>query len=196
MSYQFVRKPLENGSYEPEGIYLDCPFDKEARLVQTWGTFPEFYRQYSYNGVALNGYLGLGFDVTWPTSIQAVDSGRVSEIGFEPTGFERYIKIDHWWGESLYARISSVQIESGQVVERKASLALAGQSKGQLPQRFHFGIRIRPFNRFDGWGGFSDPMPYLNPTVLGNTIVMPDTAAIDQYQPLPMAVEGQNSRRA
>jgi hypothetical protein len=24
-------------------------------------------------------------------------------------------------------------------------------------------VRIAPFNRYDGWGGFADPLPYMAP---------------------------------
>lgn len=201
MSYRFVNKPLEHGFYEPEGIYLDVPFQESAMFVQGWGADAELYAQYRYNGISLKGYIGAGFDVTPNTTIFSMDGGRVSEINIEPGGFERYIKIEHRWGESVYARVNDIQVESGQLIKRGMSIATSGrvrstaENRQQFSRRFHVGIRIRPFNRFDGWGGFSDPLPYLNPEGMNNYFVIPSKREKELYPPLPMVQENENMRR-
>ncbi|MEM7127463.1 MAG: peptidoglycan DD-metalloendopeptidase family protein [Chloroflexota bacterium] len=198
MSYQFIEKPISYGRHEPEGIYLELPIANQIDIVQTWGTHPDFYAQYHYNGISLKGYIGIGFDLSLDTPIVAVDQGRISEINLEPHGFERYIKIEHWWGESLYARLQGIQVESGQLVRRNSPIAFSRLHLGDLAQRFHFGIRIRPYNRYDGWGGFSDPLPFLNPELLGNIYsspsssdsISPDVLNRDRLvPPLPLAIE-------
>lgn len=195
MSFQFVNKPLEHGVYEPEGIYLDSPFDGSNVLVQTWGTDAAFYSQYQYNGITLKGYIGIGFEVMPNTAILAMDRGRVSEVSLESKGFERYVKIDHWWGESIYARVNTTFIESGQLIERGTQLASGGSGQRPFAQRIHIGIRVRPYNRYDGWGGFSDPLPFLNPIVLRSNITTFDILDRDKYPLLPLAKETNEMRR-
>lgn len=35
------------------------------------------------------------------------------------------------------------------------------QRARRFPTHLHFAIRAAPYNRFDGWGGFSDPLAFL-----------------------------------
>lgn len=147
--------------YEPEGIHLTLPFEGDVVLLQGWGDNPEFHAQTTYNGVPLKGHPGLDFLLPAGTSILAVDAGRVVEISNEPGGFGRYVKLEHRWGESLYALLGDLQVESGQRVERGRILGTTElAARGYLPH-LHLGIRLAPYNRLDGWGGFSDPLPYL-----------------------------------
>lgn len=165
---------MEDGVYEPEGIYLSAPIEGECVVVQFWAENAEHYGQFHYNGVLLKGHNGIDLRVIPGTYVLAVDPGRVTEIGEEPDGIGHYLKIEHRWGESFYAHIDTILLDSGQVVKRGTRIALVGDGEAvpyaplhEPRQRYlHFGIRIKPFNRFDGWGGFVDPLPYLNPAQL------------------------------
>ncbi len=195
MTFSFTERPLEAGCYEPEGIYLQMPFEKPALIVQQWGSSAIEYTDVRYNGVPLRGYPGLGFLLPHRTELYAVDSGRVTEISVEIDGFGRYIKIEHRWGESFYACLDSVQVDAGQKIERGAPIALSGWVALLNQARFHFGIRIIPYNRFDGWGGFSDPLPYLEPEFVMFADESNDSDRDYPYPPLPMAIELSNIRR-
>ncbi len=198
MSYRFVNQPLRSGLYEPEGIYLGLPFRGAGRLAQPWGAHPELYGRYQYHGGAVKGLLGIDFVVTPGARLVAVDQGRVIEISYEAGGFERYIKLEHRWGESFYAHAGEVTVESGQMVGRGDALGLAkhgqdAQEDGsERPVFIHFGIRVLPYNRFDGWGGFSDPLPFLNPAEIGN--LEEDTNA-QPFTPPAMVEENPSMRR-
>ena len=195
MSFRFVNQPLVSGLYEPEGIYLSFPFRGAGHLLQRWGDNAEFYRAFQYNGVQLAGHTGLDFAVEPQAELVAVDQGRVVEISHEPGGFERYIKIEHRWGESLYAFIGRIQAESGKLVSRGAPIAHAGAALSTFHGMtlFHFAIRIAPFNRFDGYGGFTDPLPYLNPVNLSDA--EEDLDQEIEYTPHKMAEEHPSLRR-
>lgn len=147
--------------YEPEGIHLTLPFEGEVVLLQGWGDNPDVHAQVTYNGVPLKGHPGLDFLLPAGSSILAVDAGRVVEISNEPGGFGRYVKLEHRWGESLYAHLGELQIESGQRIERGRKLGTTELVARGYPPHLHLGIRLAPYNRLDGWGGFSDPLPYL-----------------------------------
>ena len=183
--------------YEPEGIYFDQLTNPIGRVVQRWGESPEHYSQFKYNGVTVSGYLGLGLQVQHDAEILAVGNGKVMEIGIDEGGFDKYIKVVHWWGESIYALLGSIHVASGQTVLRGTMLATIGyllstNSADKRTARFHFGIRISPYNRFDGGGGFTDPLPYVAPTAIQEQSTDPDT---DTDSLLPLLEERPYMRR-
>ena len=201
MPFRFIDQPLRSGLYEPEGLYLNLPFaaadgtlqGEPPRLCGRWGEFAEEYAAITYNGVPLQGNTGLDFALEPFTPICAVDHGRVTEISVEPGGFERYIKVEHRWGESLYAYLGRIAVDSGRLVSRGEQLASSTAAvHGHRSARFHLAIRINPFNRYDGYGGFTDPLPYLVPGDL------PPSLSANQAEglvPHPMIAETTKTRR-
>jgi len=154
--------------YEPEGIHLSLPLEGEAaQMLQGWGDNAAYHAQFTYNGIRLKGHPGLDMLTAPGALIRATDHGRVIEISNEPHGLGRSVKIEHRWGESLYAQVGEILMETGQVVERGQAIAHADVLRRAFPIHLHFSIRIHPYNRFDGWGGFSDPTPFLYVTELG-----------------------------
>lgn len=150
------------GQYEPEGIHLTAPLEGEQlEVLQGWGEHPAYHAQFTYNGVPLKGHPGVDLVGEPGATVLAVESGRVVEISIDPGGLGRYVKIEHRWGESLYAQIGAIQAETGQSVTRGQRIALLDSGRRPFPCHLHFSIRIHPFHRFDGWGGFSDPTPFL-----------------------------------
>lgn len=202
MSYKFLNRPFEDGAYEPEGIYLSPPVEGEGLIVQLWGDNSEHYSHFTYNGVPLKGHNGLDFLVNPGVNVLAVDPGRVTEIGEERGGLGRYLKLEHRWGESLYAHIDTILPDAGQQVERGMPIAIIGDlalvdytNRATLrPTYLHFAIRIKPFNRFDGWGGFVDPLPYLNPVRLQFVADLPPEQTPDLPPHGMMHEHGQNRR--
>jgi murein DD-endopeptidase MepM/ murein hydrolase activator NlpD len=194
MTFKFVSQPLLSGRYEPEGIYLHGPLAGRYPVVQRWGEHPTFYAQYTYHGVALKGHVGLDLAAPVGIAVLAVDQGRVVELNEEPQGFGRYLKIEHAWGESLYAHLEELLVDAGQSVARGARIALSGDQQGQLQPHLHLGIRIKPFHRFDGWGGFTDPLPFLSE----GDIEVPEVheeGESNRFPPPPMAIERPGMRR-
>ncbi len=194
MTFKFTTQPLMAGLYEPEGIYLQTPFAGPSTVVQFWGDYAAYYSQFTYNGVPLKGHPGLDFALQPGTRILAVDAGRVIELGEEPGGFGRYLKMEHTWGESLVALLDEIEVEAGQLLKRSAFLGYSSDGADANLPHLHLGIRIKPYNRFDGWGGFADPLPFLNATDLR----WPSEAEAEQplpFAPSPMLVEQPGSRR-
>lgn len=186
-----------SGQFEPEGIYLSLPLEGSPLLLQAWGEHPDFYGRYTYNGVRLKGHNGIDLQAAAGAFVLATDSGRVIEISVEPGGFGRYLKLEHSWGESFYAGITSSRVDAGQTVPRGYRLAQVEVTRRRFPVHLHFAIRITPYNRFDGWGGFADPLPYLYAPQLEATPLDPNVEQefIDEETLPPVFVERPNSRR-
>lgn len=152
-----------NGAVEPEGIYLSAPFQTRYRLLQNWGENPDYYSRFRIAGIPLRGHNGVDFDLPPGTAVLAAAGGQVVEIGDDRTGYGRYVVLSHWWGESIYAHLQSTQVSCGAQLKRGQRLASAGASGLCDTPHLHFAIRIAPYNRLDGWGGYANPLPFLDP---------------------------------
>jgi murein DD-endopeptidase MepM/ murein hydrolase activator NlpD len=201
MTYKFLTQPLTKGFYEPEGIYLALPLEGECHVVQSWGENSAYYGSYTYSGVPLKGHNGIDFQAQTGASVLAAARGRVMSIGYEPEGWGRYIKLEHSWGESLYAHLGTVTVDAGQLVEQRETLAtvepaLPPRAERAIFSYLHFAIRIKPYNRFDGWGGFVDPTAFLDPSRLFFAAAEEiDEVGVSGVYPHPMMKEQECSRR-
>ena len=133
------------------------PFDDSHRLTQGFGERPEVYRK----RFGLPGHNGIDWGLLIGTPILAVDAGKVIVRHTSATGFGRYIKLQHSWGQSLYAHLSEFQVEVGDEVERGQRLGLSGNSGFSTGPHLHFGLRINPYNKSDGWYGYTNPHRFL-----------------------------------
>ena len=196
MSFAFTATPLQPGRYEPEGLYLSAPFQGSQVITQLFGENPEFYRQFVYSGVALLGHNGIDFGLATGTNVLATDQGEVIYVGFEAGGFGLYVKLQHRWGESLYAHMGRANVATGQRVSRGQILGISDNSGGSIGPHLHFGIRIFPYARDDGWGGFMDPMPFMDPTDIMLPRYAQGTRSAGDVSQLPrMAMERPRMRR-
>lgn len=147
-------------------IQVSRPLANQWLLSQGWGAWPELYRQISYDGVPLKGHNGLDFAAPVGTPITASDAGVVKRVDFEAGGFGHFMLLEHAWGESLYAHLAEVQVHPQAQVKAGQTIALSGQTGRCYGAHLHFGIRLFPYRRTDGWGGFCDPTPFLDPAAV------------------------------
>jgi murein DD-endopeptidase MepM/ murein hydrolase activator NlpD len=143
-------------------IRVGSPFANHWALTQGWGSDPGFYAQFNYAGVTLKGHNGLDFGAPMGTPLLAVDDGQVGQVGFEPGGFGNFLIIEHAWGESFYAHLDRIDVTQGAPISAGQPIGLSGNSGASTGAHFHFGIRIYPYRRTDGWGGFCDPSPFMD----------------------------------
>ncbi len=172
------RAPKLPGTDIPDlqhGIFLLTPYRGQSVITQLWGENPAFYSRYSYDGVALMGHNGVDFGTFSGTPILATDGGQVIQVGWEPTGFGNFVLLAHSWGQSIYGHLDSIGVQMGQAVAKGDSIGLSGSTGNSSGPHLHFAIRIHPFSRADGWGGYSDPLPYLNPREVAWPHYMMDT---------------------
>lgn len=141
---------------------LTYPVKYEKVITQKFGERPEYYSQYKIGGVPLKGHEGLDLRAPDGTEILACDDGECVEVLDQgKIGYGRYIKILHSWGESVYAHLKEFKVKQGQRVSRSQVIGLADNTGNSTGSHLHFGIRINPYQRDDGWGGYSNPEPYL-----------------------------------
>lgn len=157
--------PVANPNEKRLKIALVHPVENPAyrRVTQNFGERPSFYEQYKVDGVPLKGHNGVDFGTPLYSNIVAVDVGRVVEVADEGSkGYGKYIKLTHAWGESLYAHLNDQWVMVGDTVRKGQHLGRSGSTGNSSGPHLHFGLRVAPFNRSDGWGGFIDPLPYLS----------------------------------
>lgn len=141
---------------------LIYPLKREKYITQHYGENPEIYSKYKIGGVALKGHEGIDLRAEMGTEVLACDEGFCQEVLDQgKTGYGKYIKIIHSWGESVYAHLQEFKIRQGDNVKQNQIIALSNNTGNSTGAHLHFGIRINPYKRDDGWGGYSDPEPYL-----------------------------------
>lgn len=138
--------------------------DPRYRMVtQPYGSSEIDYSVYTVDGVPLSGHNGIDFACPNGTTICAVDDGEVIEHAYDKEGYGEYIKLRHAWGESLYAHLSNAFVAlPGIRVGRGQMIGDSGNTGNSTGPHLHFAMRVSPFDRRDGWGGYTDPAPYLS----------------------------------
>ncbi len=170
--------------------YLPLPFQGDFGIAQLWGENPQIYSQITYDGVPLRGHNGIDFLTPTGTPIVAIDSGVIEQAVYnDPTGFGHFIKVRHAWGEALYAHLSRIDVRVGQQIVQGNVLGATGNTGFTFGPHLHFAIRIKPYNRADGWGGFTDPLPYMTPAGIklpSYVLDGPATRSLAQSAPEPL----------
>lgn len=167
--------------------YFGLPFQGNFGISQLWGENPDIYNKISYDNVPLRGHNGIDFMTPLDTPVLAVDNGVVAETVLnDPTGFGRYVKVSHSWGEALYGHLNTISVAPGQQVARGAVLGGSGNTGFSFGPHLHFAIRINPYTRTDGWGGFSDPLPYFDPASVLLPAYVTDSSGARAAAPVQM----------
>lgn len=143
------------------------PLNAKEYITQKFGARPDYYKQFTVGGVPLKGHEGLDLRAPNGTEVLATDDGYIQEAIDQYTkGYGRYIKISHSWGESVYAHLQEFKVYQGLQVKKGQIIALADNTGNSTGSHLHFGIRINPYNKSDGWGGYSDPEPHFSEEVV------------------------------
>ena len=137
-------------------VLTPLPFEGEFRLTQAFGENPYIYRR-----LGLPGHNGLDWGMPVGQEIMAVDKGIVIRVQERPEGFGKHVKIQHYWGQSLYAHLSEFKVVLNQPVKQGEVIGLSGNTGFSTGPHLHFGMRIKPYDRGDGWYGYTNPQRYL-----------------------------------
>lgn len=164
---RLIAKPLKLGNTDipnpGAGRYLAAPYQGSFFITQLWGENPAIYRQFLYDGVPLLGHNGVDFATPVGVPLLSTDDGQVIQAAFDHGGFGNFVLIRHSWGESVYAHLSRVSVRVNQTLRRGQHIGDSGNTGNSTGPHLHFAIRMANYTRGDGWGGYSDPLPYLPP---------------------------------
>ena len=150
---------------------------KTRRITQRFGENPNIYRQVRVAGARLRGHNGLDIGASFEP-VYAPFDGVVVEAddeGRSVPGFGKYIKLADASARGstpvelrvtsryhvVLAHLSHVEAGPGQRVQAGQRLGITGNSGWSTGPHLHLGLRIKPYNRADGWGGYVDPLPHL-----------------------------------
>ena len=60
------------------------------------------------------------------------------------SGFGHYVKLQHGWGESIYAHLNDISVAQGQAVRRGDLIGHSDNTGYSGGPHLHFAIRIHP----------------------------------------------------
>lgn len=153
-------------------LKVRLPFDGNQRLTQGFGERPEVYKD-----LGLPGHNGIDWGLVVGTPILAVDSGRVIMTDNSPDGFGLHVKLQHSWGQSLYAHLSQFKAELNKNVNVGDAVGLSGNTGFSTGPHLHFGMRVDPYSQADGWNGYTNPQRFLDWPDSGTS---PDSTELEQ----------------
>ena len=129
--------------------------DGQNRITQFWGENADDYKKFG-----LNGHNGLDISVPEGTPVRACAGGWVREA-MDGGSLGLYVKVMHDWGHTVYAHLSELRVKNGDTVKPGQVIGLSGNTGNSTGPHLHLGVRINPYNRGDGWLGYSNPLPLL-----------------------------------
>ncbi|RME81900.1 MAG: M23 family metallopeptidase [Caldilineae bacterium] len=132
------------------------PFEGQQRLTQGFGENPAVYKR-----LGLPGHNGIDWGMPVGTPILAVDDGEVILRKDDPEGFGLHIKLQHDWGQSLYAHLSEFKVRLHDRVSAGDVIGLSGDTGFSTGPHLHFGLRVKPYRTDDGWNGYTNPQRFL-----------------------------------
>ena len=140
---------------------LSLPFATKQKQTLGFGdniADPLLKRIYSQFGLA--GHDGIDFNVPLGTPILAADSGMVVLAGDGDYG--QTVVIQHDWGKSYYGHLSKIPVTLAQKVKKGDEIALSGNTGLSTGAHLHFGIKPAKNDRYNGYYGKINPLPYLD----------------------------------
>lgn len=138
-------------------MHYPVPESYVGKVSQKFGVNPAAYAQFN-----LLGHNGVDYAVPVGTPVFSLDNGIAVEIGNDTGGYGLYVKVAHSWGESLYAHLSQQVVVRNQQVASGQQIGVSGNTGNSTGPHLHFGVRINPNLRDDGWNGHSDPQPFID----------------------------------
>lgn len=91
-----------------------------------------------------------GMDISGGGNIVSVESGTVTEVGYQASGFGNYVYVTHSNGTvSLYAHLKSVSVKKGQTVSKGQVLGVMGSTGNSTGTHLHFEMsNCDPFTKY------------------------------------------------
>ncbi|MCK9369587.1 peptidoglycan DD-metalloendopeptidase family protein [Candidatus Dojkabacteria bacterium] len=156
-------------------ISLEMPLEGQIVVTQEFGANPDMYAPYG-----LDGHNGVDLRAKGNVSVFALDDGEVIFAGIKGA-YGNCVIIQHLWGVSLYAHLSSLTVEDigpdGKfpTISKKDEVGKSGNTGNSTGEHLHLGIRINGVKN-PGFFDWVDPMPYLLGKKVNNMIIVNSTS--------------------
>ena len=133
------------------------PFEGDYPVSFAFGQAPDWY-------VSKAGYPHNGVDYPLPngTPVVACDRGTVSEVDNHPSGWGKFVRIQHTWGMSHYAHLAEVEVKIGQEVNTGDKIGKSDTTGWATGAHLHFGIKVNGVQNRE-MKDWVDPLPYFVP---------------------------------
>ncbi len=148
-----------DGEFRPEPRAVSIPGDAFAGTAYEAWPYGDGYFIWPVKGwisqAARPGHVALDIAVPSGTPVKAADRGTVIYAGWNPTGYGFRVVIDHGIDYvTLYAHLSDIYVEPGQVVAKGQVIAASGANGNVTGPHLHFELR--------DFGRLVNPLPLLH----------------------------------
>jgi murein DD-endopeptidase MepM/ murein hydrolase activator NlpD len=134
----------------------------QVKITQYFGERPEVYKP-------LLGHNGLDFKTMYFDSLDgkrpifAAADGLVSERGDQGTqGYGKFIRLRHIDGsETIYGHLHEHTVQKNEQVAAGQVIAISDNTGFSNAPHLHFGYRPPNYKQNNGYGGYIDPLPFL-----------------------------------
>lgn len=165
---------------------LNDIFIGNFKLNQLFGGNPSRYSSFN-----IKGHNGIDFSMPVGSQVVSASDGWVREVGFDPGGFGKYVKVVHNGFFTLYAHLDQIFVHQNDRVVSGQLLGLSGNTGNTSGPHLHFGVapcdaqgaKLVPQNGYSG---------YINPLLAPCKWVVRGLAA-PVTPPTPDALPGKNS---
>jgi hypothetical protein len=141
---------------------LRLPFNGSYRTNQPFGVNPGAYARFG-----LNGHDGIDYNLPSGTPVVAAIEG-IATVHEDPSGFGHYVTVQNANLLTLYGHLQGYAVGNGQHVQEGQVIAWSNNSGNSTGPHLHFGVMPLPYKN-NGYGGFVDPLLYLNAKPQGDT---------------------------
>lgn len=121
-------------------ISIQLPFNGAYPVTQEFGENPEIYSRFGKPG-----HNGVDFGCPTGTEIIAASDGEIINIGYDPSGYGNFIKIQHNGFATLYAHLSKINTVIGARVSAGEVIGLSDNTGYSTGPHLHFELRIAGF---------------------------------------------------
>ncbi len=134
------------------------PFENEWPITQLFGENPKNYAQFG-----LKGHNGTDYGLPTDTEILAPFSGKIIEVGWDKSGYGLYMKIENDKEGCILAHLKDNLLAIGADCSEGQLIAHSDNTGNSTGPHLHFGYYLKPRDTSNGYAGYIDPEPYLNP---------------------------------
>lgn len=127
----------------------------------------------SYAKFGMDGHNGIDYQAGLGTRVYAAHSGFLNNGPYDKNGYGNFVWIDSASFETVYAHLNSFARGTGPV-KTGDLIGYSGRTGNVTGPHLHFGYRPKPYNKTNGFLGYTDPQPLLTDTPEGPLMTQQD----------------------